>query len=193
MHVDRSSKKISDFPVAVTVRFLLALAMLVYALGLLKGLVGGQDYVKVYDKIIHQAANRHSLPPSLIKAVIRKESKFRPWAAGKDGEIGLMQIRRAAVTDWERHSGRQCEYNGMLTNPRLNIEIGSWYLGRAFNHWIDYRDAEVLALAEYNAGRTAARKWAPDDKRERVINRVSYTSTKEYIKSIIRYRELYLN
>ena len=175
------------------IRFLLAALMLVYAIGILVHLIAGSSSASSYDNMISSSARRHALPPGLIKAVIRQESKFRPWAAGHAGEIGLMQITRRAVTDWENHTGRRCEYNGMLRNPRLNIEIGSWYLGRAFDRWLEYRDAEALALAEYNAGRSSALKWAPDDKRESVLPRVSFPSTREYIKSVLEYRREYID
>ena len=173
-------------------RLLLAFFMLIYALGLWRGLAADTDPEDRFDELIIAAAARHALPPSLIKAVIRQESEFKPWAAGADGEIGLMQITRMAVTDWEGATDRLCPFNGMLTDPRLNIEIGSWYLSRAYDRWQGYRDVEVLALAQYNAGGSRAVQWAPGDVRESVIERISIESTRDYIKSVLNYREQYV-
>ena len=146
-----------------------------------------------YDRIIWEAANRHGISPFLVKAVVYRESSFQPWVTGDAGEVGLMQIRRkTAVADWERVTGQQCPFRGLLFDPRLNIEIGTWYLAQAIRQWQDYRDREVLALAQYNAGRTNAKKWAPKDKRETVSRRkISFSSTREYISKVLEAKKMF--
>lgn len=146
-----------------------------------------------YDKIIWEAADRHRVSPFLVKAVIYRESSFQPWVTGDAGELGLMQIRKkTAVADWERVTGQRCPFGGLLFDPKLNIEIGTWYLGQAMRQWHDYRDREVLALAQYNAGRTNAKKWAPKDKRETVRrSKISFSSTREYISKVLEARKMF--
>ncbi|MBT3375618.1 MAG: lytic transglycosylase domain-containing protein [Lentisphaerae bacterium] len=146
-----------------------------------------------YDRIIDEAADRHGVSPFLVKAVIYRESSFQPWVTGDANEVGLMQIRKeTAVADWERVTGQRCPFDGLLFDPRLNIEIGTWYLARALNQWQGYRDREVLALAQYNAGRTNAREWAPKDKRETVRrSSISFDSTREYISKVLEARKMF--
>lgn len=43
-----------------------------------------------YDELIAAAARRHGVSPSLVKAVIWRESKFDPSMVGQAGERGLM-------------------------------------------------------------------------------------------------------
>lgn len=96
-----------------------------------------------------------------------------------------MQITPGAVKDWQRATGQRCRFNGMLFDPRLNIEIGTWYLSKAVATWQDYRDSDVLALAQYNAGPSRAREWRPKDPREELeLSRISFPSTREYIKRV---------
>lgn len=141
---------------------------------------------RVDERVIFEAAGRHRVSPFLVKAVIARESAFNPWAVGAKGEIGLMQITKGAVEDWERHTGQHCPLPGLLFDPRLNIEIGTWYLGRAVGSWRQHRDRDVLALAQYNAGRQNALKWAPKDPREEVhLSRISFPSTREYIRVVL--------
>jgi soluble lytic murein transglycosylase len=142
-----------------------------------------------FDDIIWEKAQRHGVSPYLVKAVVKQESGFLPWAVGDAGEVGLMQITGQVVTDWERATGQQCRLQGLLFDPRLNIEIGTWYLARAVRDWQQYRDRDVLALAQYNAGPTRARNWAPEDPNENALERVRYPGTQEYISRVLRYRE----
>ena len=142
-----------------------------------------------YDNDIWEAARRHRVSPFLVKAVIAQESSFDASAVGESREMGLMQITEGAVKDWERLTGRRCRLRGLLFDPRLNIEIGSWYLGKAMARWREYRDADVLALAQYNAGEqtVSERNWAPKDPREQVrLAAVDFPSTRQYI---VRVRE----
>jgi soluble lytic murein transglycosylase len=144
-----------------------------------------------FDDMIREAASRHGIDPALVKAVIRQESSFCPWQVGKAGEIGLMQITGAAVKDWETFTGQRCRYRGMLFDPRLNIEIGTWYLARAVRRWREYEHGDSLALAEYNAGISRARQWAPEDPVGNVMPRVRFPSTRKYISNVIKYRVEY--
>ncbi len=141
-----------------------------------------------YDSIIWETARRHGVSPLLVKAVIRRESNFKNLAVGAAGEVGLMQITEGAVLDWEEYSGQRCALRGLLFDPRLNIEIGTWYLAKGLKRWRNHRDADALALAHYNAGPSKAREWAPEDPRLPVsMKRISFPDTREYIISVREY------
>ena len=112
---------------------------------------------------IKQAAEKHGLPPELVRAVVRKESGFDPYAKGKAGEIGLMQILPSgAVADWARVNQKKVPSGSQLYDVKLNLEIGCWYLGRALDKWKNYRCGTELSLAEYNAGAKNSIRWKPD-------------------------------
>jgi soluble lytic murein transglycosylase len=144
-----------------------------------------------YDEIIWGAAGRHNISPHLVKAVIKQESDFVAHCVGAAGERGLMQITPGAVKDWERNTGNSCPHPGLLFNPALNIEIGTWYLARALKRWQKYADAEVLALAEYNAGPSRAKAWAPATPEGNALSGVSFPGTRHYISSILDYKNDY--
>jgi soluble lytic murein transglycosylase len=138
-----------------------------------------------YDKLIKEAADRHCIDSCLLKAVIWRESRFDPSSLGNDGEIGLMQVMREwAVTEWAKEFGAKLPVEGVIFSPRLNIEIGSWYLARSMRKWRKYKHREELALAEYNAG-NIVKKWVPSETDGDVVDRISYPSTRSYVISIM--------
>ena len=112
-----------------------------------------------YEKVIEASAARHGVDPLLIKAIIFTESSFIPQKVGKDGEIGLMQIRQAAAEDWANEKKVQRPSNEEMHQPELNIEIGTWYITRALKRWYKNPDFLRMALAEYNAGRSRLLEW----------------------------------
>ncbi len=139
-----------------------------------------------YEPIIREAAKRHGVSPAFVKAVIWTESRFVPDTVGGKGEAGLMQVTEGAIREWADAHQRPLPARPLWFDPRLNIEIGTWYLGRAMNRWRDYESMEVLALSEYNAGRSRALKWAPADPRDELPpEAVIFPSTRAYITQIL--------
>ena len=147
---------------------------------------------KAYDVIILKAGERNGVDPALLKAVIWQESKFAASTIGSKGEIGLMQIMpKFAVADWAKYYSRRPPSKGALADPELNIEIGSWYLGRALRRWKSYTDCETLALCEYNAGYQRASAWKPQKLNDPVADRIDIRSTQNYVRNILKKRKEY--
>ena len=89
---------------------------------------------------IHYYSELHRVDPLLVRAIIRVESAFEPFAVSNKGAMGLMQINRITA----KHLG--------LRNPfdiRENIEGGTRYLKMLLKryYWDIHR-----TLASYNAG-----------------------------------------
>ncbi|NVL90648.1 MAG: lytic transglycosylase domain-containing protein [Desulfobacterales bacterium] len=93
-----------------------------------------------YDMYISEAAHKHGISFSLIKAVIKAESNFDPYAVSSSGARGLMQIMP-----------RTAKALGIidLFDPRENILGGTCYLKKLLTQ---FRGDLSLALAAYNAG-----------------------------------------
>ena len=146
-----------------------------------------------YAAEIRTAAARHRIPPELVRAVIFRESGFNPNATGKAGEIGLMQILpRGAVADWARYHKVPLPTERELFEPAKNLEIGCWYLGVALRRWKEYKCSVELALAQYNAGGSRAKKWKPDTTDGEMLSRVTLPGTKRYIINIMKRYRSYL-
>jgi len=93
-----------------------------------------------YGKFINTAAERYSLDPELIRAIIRVESGFNPNAVSAKGAMGLMQLMPETAKELKVAAPFEAE---------ANIMGGSRYLRKLLNLF----DGDLrLGLAAYNAG-----------------------------------------
>jgi Transglycosylase SLT domain len=97
-----------------------------------------------YLPAIAQEAAASGVPPALVDAVVRIESRYDPTAVGSIGEIGLMQVRpkTAALLGFQGTSAE-------LAEPRTNLRYGVGYLAKAWR----LADGNLCrALMKYRAG-----------------------------------------
>jgi soluble lytic murein transglycosylase-like protein len=92
------------------------------------------------DALIKQASTRHSLRDDLLKAVIQRESAFKPCAVSSKGAMGLMQLMPATAQELDVADA---------FDPAQNIEGGARYLKQLLDR---YKGNTAMALAAYNAG-----------------------------------------
>src|SRR4051794_14530604 len=112
-----------------------------------------------YDPLIVDASNKYKVEPALIKALIWRESRFRPDKVGTSGERGLMQVGEAAARDWAKAEKIETFAPTDLFDPKVNLDAGVWYLAKAFERWKGKDDPIPFVLAEYNAGRKRVDRW----------------------------------
>ena len=105
-----------------------------------------------YLPVIVQEAAAHGVPPVLVDAVVRIESRYDPTAVGSIGEVGLMQVRpkTAALLGFQ---GSTAE----LAEPRTNLRYGVSYLAKA---WRLAGGDLCRALMKYRAGHGSKRMSA---------------------------------
>ena len=100
-----------------------------------------------FGSIIYSEAKKNDLPPELVAAVVKAESRFVPTARSGAGAVGLMQI----VPKTGRWLGARD-----LTNPAQNITAGAKYLRYLHDR---FDGNSVKAIAAYNAGEGNVRKF----------------------------------
>ncbi|MBW1708559.1 MAG: lytic transglycosylase domain-containing protein [Deltaproteobacteria bacterium] len=124
------------------------------------------------QKHVKAAAKAYRLDPALIKAIIKAESAFDPFAVSLAGARGLMQLMPETAAEMKVKDS---------FNPQDNIFGGSKYL----RHLLDRYDGNLkLALAAYNLG---PKRIIPDSKIPPV------RETRQYIQRVIQYYRDYKN
>jgi soluble lytic murein transglycosylase-like protein len=118
----------------------------------------------MYDPLIQEHSDLHGVDANLVRAVIQAESAFNPRAVSVKGAMGLMQLMPATAAEY-----------GVLDafNPVENIRAGVAYLKSLLTR---YRENVELALAAYNAGPTAVKKYGGTVP--------PYRETKKYVQRI---------
>lgn len=103
--------------------------------------------MKEYDEIAKRAADAYAIDPKLVRAAMHTESKYDSEAKSGKGAGGLMQLMP-----------KTAEYLGVtdIHDPEQNIMGGTRYLYEMLQQFDGNED---LALAAYNAGPTAVRKY----------------------------------
>jgi len=141
-----------------------------------------------FNAVIASASEKYKLEPQLIRAVIWRESDFDTRAYGMAEERGLMQVTPIAAGEWAKAENVENFRTVDLFDSRTGIMAGSWYLSRAISRWADSDVPMVFALAEYNAGRTNARRWAedlPSPTAALFIEKIDFPTTKKYVLDVL--------
>ncbi|WP_230090600.1 lytic transglycosylase domain-containing protein [Pseudoalteromonas rubra] len=139
-----------------------------------------------FDDLFVRYSERNKVDLAWSFAIARRESSFAPDARSHADAYGLMQLlpSTAKYVAKSRVSTRQ------LMKPATNIRLGTDYL--------DYlkgknKGNEILATASYNAGFHRVKRWIPKEAMpaELWIELIPYRETRDYVKNVMAYRQVY--
>lgn len=123
-----------------------------------------------YDGIISKTANQHRVNRALVKAIIHAESGFNPYATSRKGARGLMQLLPSTAAMYGVSK---------LYDPVQNIKAGVQHLKYLLKK---YRNNSRLAVAAYNAGETAVRRYSGIP---------PFKETRTYVTRVLYYKQRY--
>jgi soluble lytic murein transglycosylase len=140
-------------------------------------------YPRPYDAEVRRGAELTGLPPALIYAIIRQESLYRADAASSAGALGLMQLLPSTAQTTARRAGLPTPTRTSLLQPSVNVPLGASFLRslieRAGGQW-------PLAIAGYNAGPAAARRWlaATPVETDVWVENIPFNETRAYVQRV---------
>lgn len=148
-----------------------------------------------YRSLVLREAAANGLDPFLVAGLIRQESMFNTNARSPAGAVGLMQVMPRTGTSVARVVGINAFQPSRLTDPGINLRIGSRYLADQIR---SHNGRLVDAIAAYNAGSQRVTRWKafPEYRDpELFIERIPFQETRDYVKVVQQnariYRELY--
>jgi hypothetical protein len=115
-------------------------------------------------KSIDTACEKYGVDPSLVRAIVKVESDYNPFAISRKGAMGLMQLMPQTAMDLDVKNS---------FDPHENIQGGVRYLRYLLDR---YEGNLQLALAAYNSGETAVKRWGTVP---------PFKETKDYVKKVL--------
>jgi soluble lytic murein transglycosylase len=158
-----------------------------------------QDILRVIFPVAHwdlirRYAAQRELDPFLVAALVAQESTFQADIRSSANAWGLMQIVPATGRRYAPKVGVRRFSTSKLTDPDVNVRIGTAYLADLIAEFNDV----ASALAAYNAGESRVSRWRaerPGVARDEFIDDIPFPETQNYVKRIIGtaedYRMLY--
>lgn len=149
-------------------------------------------YPLIYAPVLERVAREERLDPSLVAAVIRRESKFDRDIQSPVGATGLMQLMPATAAETARRVALPEFRLEQVTVPEINMTLGARYLRDMLDR---YEGSVTPALISYNAGPHRYVRWReyPEFRAdaELMIERIPFSETRIYVKTIFAYRYIY--
>ncbi len=152
---------------------------------------GRDDYIEflypfVYGCEIDGGSDKRYLPPEMVLAVIREESRFDENVMSPAGAYGLMQIMPSTGEWIGGKIGRKGVTVSDLRDPGFNVAAGCWYLRFLLDR---AEDSIVAALAAYNAGHGRMRSWKKKFRPHRdplaAIELIGPSETRRYVRRVL--------
>ena len=140
-------------------------------------------YPRPYLDDLTKILKKESIDPIILLSLIRQESVFNPLARSRVGARGLMQLMPTTARRF-----RKSVRDKHLTNPKINIELGTQY----FKNLIKRYDGNlVYVLSAYNAGESRVERWKnlyfdTDTTILKNIESIPFLETRNYVKLIFR-------
>ncbi len=141
-------------------------------------------YPLPYQDIIERESRKHGVDPFFVAALMRQESRFNPRARSGANAIGLMQVVPATGRQLARGENMGTIDAEKLTDPDINIRLGTKFLGDLMKTWQSRPDAVLVA---YNAGPSRMERWRsfpefadPD----LFVERIPFSETRDYVRVV---------
>lgn len=137
-------------------------------------------------EMVTRHAVDNDVSPHLLMGVIRHESSFNPTAVSYANAIGLTQVLPAtARTVATRLLKEPAPSVKDLKDPETNLRVGARFLRELLSL---FQGNPVLALAGYNAGPYAVKRWLNENghlQTDELLECMPYESTAAYVKDIL--------
>ncbi len=144
------------------------------------------SYPRAYREIVKAYSNRYNVDEYLVYSIMREESRFQKDAVSPANAIGLMQLLPSTAGITASEVGISGFNTEMLNIPRVNIELGIYYLKKVLGQF----NGDIhLALASYNAGPQRAEDWIitfPNLSKDEFVEEIPFRETRNYIRRILR-------
>ncbi|MYH01710.1 MAG: transglycosylase SLT domain-containing protein [Nitrospira sp. SB0675_bin_23] len=129
--------------------------------------------------------------PFWVAGIIREESLYNPKALSSVGAMGLMQLMPRTANRIAHRLGLAPMDRKDLLQGEVNVRLGVAYVRQLSR---DYRGNLIRAIAAYNAGPAAVKRWIAkfgDRDPDEFVELISYGETRRYVKRVLTSYRIY--
>ena len=147
-------------------------------------------FVREKFQIVKEVMNDEFSP--LVHAIIKQESGFAQMAVSHVGALGFMQLMPGTAKLVAKELGIKYDKKKLTQDINYNVRLGSFYIKKLID---EFNGSEMLAIASYNAGPNATKRWINefyDPRLEKDYNKIvdwieliTYSETRNYVQRII--------
>ena len=147
-------------------------------------------FVREKFQIVKEVMNDEYAP--LVHAIIKQESGFAQLAVSRVGALGFMQLMPGTAKLVAKELGIKYDQKKISSDINYNVRLGSFYIKKLID---EFGGSEMLAIASYNAGPNATKRWINefyDPRLEKDYNKIvdwieliTYSETRNYVQRII--------
>lgn len=145
-----------------------------------------------WEKEFNLYTQDKNIKKNYAMAIARQESAWNPQARSPVGATGLMQLMPATAKHTAQKQGINYVNTSQLTNPKMNIELGTAYLEDVYQQFGNNR---ILASAAYNAGPSRVNRWLGNSAGRvdaiAFIESIPFSETRGYVKNVLSYDLFY--
>ncbi|KAA0253643.1 MAG: lytic transglycosylase domain-containing protein [Acidobacteria bacterium] len=143
-----------------------------------------------FDALVSAAAADTGVPPDLLYAVMRQESRFDREAVSPAAARGLMQLTLPAASDAARQLNEEPPAYSDLYDPARSIRLGATTLASLL---LRFEGDAPSAVSGYNAGAGQTVLWRGEARSaaEALLGSISYVETRTYFRRVLFNRALY--
>ena len=137
------------------------------------------------------ATDEFAFDPSMVYAIMREESSYRPGVRSRADARGLMQIVPQTADQIASKLGISDFDAASLYTPAVNLRFGTFYLDQLIAR---FGGSRPLAIAAYNAGPEVVERWRNRNGElplDLFVEGVPYGETRRYLRRVLRSRQMY--
>jgi peptidoglycan lytic transglycosylase len=142
-------------------------------------------FPRIYFTETTRAAEKNSIDPHLVWAVIRQESRYDASAVSPAGALGLMQVTPGAAGIVRKGGKIPSKAVEEVLDPKHNLTLGIKILAKNLSF---FHGKLVPAIASYNADIKKVREWLQKYekmKQDEFIENIPYLETRLYVKKVL--------
>lgn len=147
-------------------------------------------YPRPHRSIVEAEAEAARLSPELVWAVMRQESAFSEAVVSPARAVGLLQLLPETARAVARSASLEHD-DARLTSPAQNVKLGARYLRTLLD---ELGGVTAVAVAAYNAGPEALRRWRDHAKIDSIdvfVEAIPYLETRGYVAHVLGNRARY--